>query len=219
VTVQGELEKKKRFDRGGEEFSRVLAFSDGMFAIAMTLLVVGITVPVLQEGDSVGELGDALGDLTGSFVSFVISFLVIGRYWVAHHEFFARLKAVDAGLIWINTIYLMFVAFAPFPTALLGNYFENPLAVTIYAVAVAAVSGMEVVLFRHAHRHDLMTRRLPEDVYRWGVYMSTAPVFIFLASIPLAFIHTWIAAASWYLVVPFFAFIQRWKPPKADEYF
>ena len=81
----------------------MLAFSDGLFAIAMTLLVVGITVPVLREGDSVGELGDALGDLTGSFVSFLISFLVIGRYWVAHHEFFARLKAMDAGLIWINT--------------------------------------------------------------------------------------------------------------------
>ena len=212
MTVQGELEQKRRYDRGGEEFSRVLAFSDGMFAIAMTLLVVGITVPVLKEGDSVG-------DLTGSFVSFVISFLVIGRYWVAHHDFFARLKAVDAGLIWINTIYLMFVAFAPFPTALLGNYFENPLAIAIYAVAVAAVSGMEVVLFRHAHHHGLMTRKLPDDVYRWGVYMSMTPVVIFIGSIPLAFIHTWIAAASWYLVVPFFALIQRWKPANVDEYF
>ena len=219
MTVQGELEQKRRYERGAEEFSRVLAFSDGMFAIAMTLLVVGITVPVLQQGDSVGELGDALGDLTGSFVSFVISFLVIGRYWVAHHDFFARLKAIDAGLIWINTIYLMFVAFAPFPTALLGNYFENPLAVTIYAVAVAAISGMEVVLFRHAHDHDLMTVKLPDDVYRWGVFMSMTPVVIFLGSIPLAFVHTWFAAASWYLVVPFFAFVQRWKPREADKYF
>ena len=218
MSVQGDLEQKRRYARGTEEFSRVLGFSDGMFAIAMTLLVVGITVPVLQQGASVGELGDALGDLTGSFVSFVISFIVIGRYWVAHHDFFARLKAVDAGLIWINTIYLMFVAFAPFPTALLGNYFENPLAVTIYAVAVAAISGMEVVEYRHAHRHDLMTRKLPEAVYRWGALMSTAPVLIFLGSIPLAFVHTWIAAASWYLVVPFFAFVQRWKPAEADEY-
>jgi len=219
VTVQGELEQRKRYERGSEEFSRVLAFSDGMFAIAMTLLVVGITVPVLREGDSVGELGDALGDLTGSFVSFVISFLVIGRYWIAHHDFFARLRAMDAGLIWINTIYLMFIAFAPFPTALLGNYFENPLAVTIYAVAVAAISGMEVVLFRHAHRNGLMKRKLPEDVYRWGVYMSTTPVLIFIGSIPLAFVHTWLAAASWYLTVPIFAVIQRWKPANVDEYF
>ncbi len=197
----------------------MLAFSDGLFAIAMTLLVVGITVPVLQQGDSVDELADALNDLTGSIVSFVISFLVIGRYWVAHHEFFSRLKAVDAGLVWINLIYLMFIAFLPFPTALLGNFFENPLAVTIYAVSVAAISGMEVVEYRHAHDNDLMAKRLPDDVYRWGAFLSLAPVFLFVASIPLAFVHTWIAVASWYLFVPFFRIVQRWQPERTKEFF
>jgi uncharacterized membrane protein len=218
VTVEGEVRERKRFPRGTEEFSRVLAFSDGVFAIAMTLLVVGITIPALQQGDSVDELADALNDLTGNIVSFVISFLVIGRYWIAHHEFFSRLKTLDPGLIGINLVYLMFVAFLPFPTALLGNFFENPLAVTIYAVCVAAVSGMEVVEYRHAYRHDLMERRVPEDVYRWNAFLSLAPVFIFLGSIPIAFVHTWMAAASWYLVVPFFAIVQRWKPADADEY-
>ena len=197
----------------------MLAFSDGLFAIAMTLLVVGITVPVLQQGDSVDELADALNDLTGSIVSFVISFLVIGRYWVAHHEFFSRLKAVDARLVWINLIYLMFIAFLPFPTALLGNFFENPLAVTIYAVSVAAISGMEVVEYRHAHDNDLMAERLPDDVYRWGAFLSLAPVFLFVASIPLAFVHTWIAVASWYLFVPFFRIVQRWQPERTKEFF
>ena len=197
----------------------MLAFSDGLFAIAMTLLVVGITVPVLQQGDSIDELADAVNDLTGSLVSFVISFLVIGRYWVAHHEFFSRLKAVDPGLIRINLFYLMFIAFLPFPTALLGNYFENPLAVAIYAVAVAAISGMEVVEYRHAHNKGLMAKRLPEDVYRWGAFLSLSPVFLFVASIPLAFVHTWIAVASWYLFVPFFKIVQRWRPERTDEFF
>jgi uncharacterized membrane protein len=209
----------KRYPRGSEEFMRVLSFSDGLFAIAMTLLVVGITVPVLQQGDSVDELADAINDLTGSLVSFVISFLVIGRYWLAHHEFFSRLETVDEGLIRINLFYLMFVAFLPFPTALLGNYFENPLAVTIYAVSVAAISGMEVVEYRHAHRRDLMGERLPDDVYRWGAFLSLAPVVLFLASIPLAFVHTWIAVASWYLFVPFFKIAQRWRPERTDEFF
>jgi uncharacterized membrane protein len=219
VTVEGEVREQKRFPRGTEEFSRVLAFSDGVFAIAMTLLVVGITVPVLQQDDNVRELADALNDLTGNIVSFVISFLVIGRYWIAHHEFFARLKALDPGLIWINLIYLMFVAFLPFPTALLGNFFENPLAVTIYALSVAAISGMEVVEYRHAHDNDLMAERLPDDVYRWGAFLSLAPVFLFVASIPLAFVHTWIAVASWYLFVPFFRIVQRWQPERTKEFF
>jgi uncharacterized membrane protein len=219
VTVEGEAQDQRRFPRGSEEFSRVLTFSDGVFAIAMTLLVVGITVPVLQQDDSVNELADALNDLVGNIVSFVISFLVIGRYWMAHHQFFARLKAVDFRLIWINLIYLMFIAFLPFPTALLGNFFSNPLAVTIYAVCVAAISAMEVVEYRHAHRNDLFERRLPEDVYRWGAFLSLSPVFLFLISIPLAFVHTWIAVASWYLFVPFFKIVQRWQPARANEFF
>jgi uncharacterized membrane protein len=218
VTVRGEA-ADKRFSRGSEEFSRVLAFSDGVFAIAMTLLVVGIVVPALQDSSSVDELADALNDLAGNIVSFVISFLVIGRYWVAHHDFFSRLKAVDASLIWVNLVYLMFIAFLPFPTALLGNFFDNPLAVSIYAVCVAAVSGMEVVEYRRAHRDDLMERRLPEDVYRWGAFLSLSPVFLFLLSIPLAFVHTWMAVASWYLFVPFFKVVQRWQPARTKEFF
>jgi uncharacterized membrane protein len=219
VTSGSTKQDPKRYPRGTEEFMRVLAFSDGLFAIAMTLLVVGITVPVLQQGDSVDELADAINDLSGSLVSFVISFLVIGRYWVAHHEFFSRLEAADPGLVRINLFYLMFIAFLPFPTALLGNYFENPLAVTIYAVSVAAISAMEVVEYRHAHQNDLMATRLPDDVYRWGAFLSLAPVFLFVASIPLAFVHTWIAVASWYLFVPFFKIVQRWQPERTEEFF
>ena len=76
---------RRRFERGSDEFTRVLAFSDAPFAIAMTLLVVGIEVPDLSETESVGDLADALYDDLGSFISFLISFLVIGRYWAAHH--------------------------------------------------------------------------------------------------------------------------------------
>jgi uncharacterized membrane protein len=132
-----------RHERGSDEFNRVVNFSDALFPIAMTLLVVGIEIPDLSDSDSVGELADVLSDDIGSFVSFVISFAVIGRYWVAHHSMFSRLAAVDGGLIGINLVYLMFIAFLPFPTGLLGNYFENPLSIVTYALAVGAVSGME----------------------------------------------------------------------------
>jgi len=174
---------------------------------------------VLQEQDSVSELADALNDLAGNLVSFFISFAVVGRYWVAHHQFFARLKNLDSGMVGINLVYLAFIAFLPFPTALLGNYFDNPLAVTIYAVSVAAVSGLEVVEYRHAHRHDLMAEKLPDDVYRWGAFISLSPVFLFVASIPVAFLHTWIAVASWYLFVPFMKIASRWAPDRTDEFF
>ena len=196
----------------------MLAFSDGVFAIAMTLLVVGITVPTIQDTDDVGELADALNDLVPNFVSFFISFAVIGRYWAAHHQAFSNLAVVDRGLIGINLIYLAFIAFLPFPTALLGSFFENPLAIVLYAVTVSIVSGMEVVEFRHAYRKGLLERQPPEDVYRWGVLVSLSPLAFFILSLPVAFVSTGLAAGCWFLAVPWQAVTNRWKPENADQY-
>jgi uncharacterized membrane protein len=203
--------------RGDVEFGRVVAFSDGLFGIAMTLLVVGIAVPTLSA-PSEGELWDAVNDLNSAYVSFFVSFLVIGRYWVAHHQFFRLLREFDYGLIWLNLIYLAFIAFLPFPTALLGAYFENPVSVSIYAVTIAIVSGLEVVMLRHAHNRGLIEQRLPEDIYRWGLLMSTTPVFFFLGSIPIAFLSTTLAVLFWFAGVPLHFLLDRWKPAGADEY-
>jgi TMEM175 potassium channel family protein len=205
------------YTRDSVEFNRVLAFSDGVFAIAMTLLVVGIAVPTISDGDSVSDLADALNDQTSSFVSFFVSFAVIGRYWVAHHGFFSLLARIDRGLVGINLLYLAFIAFLPFPTAVLGKYFENPLSVGIYAVMVAVVSGLEVVQFRHAYRNHLLRRQPTPEVYRWGILTSLSPVLFFLASVPVAFVSTTLAVAVWFLVAPFEVLINRRKPAGADE--
>jgi uncharacterized membrane protein len=198
----------------------VLAFSDGVFAIAITLLVVGIGVPELADGDSVNELWNDFGDLYPEVLSFFISFLVIGRYWIAHHQFFARVAALDYGLVWQNLLYLGFVAFLPFPTAVLGNYFDNPLAVATYAVAVAIISGLEVVLFRRAHDADLLAREMPDAVYRWGLTASTLPVGFLLASVPVAFVSTGAAVAVWFLSVPVqILWLNRRMPPEAADWF
>lgn len=205
--------------RGGEEFARVLTFSDGLFAIAMTLLVVGIAVPTLSSPGDDGQLWDALQDLDSAYVSFFISFAVIGRYWIAHHQFFGLLRELDYGLIWLNMIYLAFIAFLPFPTALLGTYFENPVSVVVYAISIALVSGLEVVMLRHAHRRRLFERRLPEDVYRWGVLLSTLPVIFFIGSIPVAFLSTTVAVLLWFSGIPIHLLFSRWRPASVDDYF
>jgi len=215
--VQENLARRRTYDHDSVEFARALTFTDGLFAIAMTLLVVDLAVPTLTDSHSVGQLADALHDDQTTFISFAISFAVIGRYWLAHHTYFSALRAIDRTLIGLNLLYLAFIAFLPFPTALLGAYFENPLALAIYAVNVAIVSGMEVVLFSYAHRNDLLEQKIPRDVYRYGVLMSLAPVVFFVLSIPIAFVSTTLAACSWFLGIPLAAIAQRWKPEGADE--
>jgi uncharacterized membrane protein len=210
--VQEQLARQRTFGRDTVEFARVLTFNDGLYAIAMTLLIVSIAVPTISDSNSVGDLADALNDLTPNFVSFFISFVVIGRYWIAHHLFVSLLGAMDQAFIFLNLIYLAFIAFLPFPTALLGEYFENPLSVAIYATNVAIVSGMEVALFRRAYRADLLRQRLTPEVYRYGVIASLSPVLFFLLSIPFAFLSTTLAVAMWFLAVPFGLAINRRAP-------
>jgi uncharacterized membrane protein len=210
--VQEELARQRTFGRDTVEFARVLTFNDGLYAIAMTLLIVSIAVPTISDSNSVSDLADALNDLTPNFISFFISFVVIGRYWMAHHLFVSLLGAMDQAFIFLNLIYLAFIAFLPFPTALLGEYFENPLSVAIYATNVAIVSGMEVALFRRAYRADLLRQRLTPEVYRYGVIASLSPVLFFVLSIPFAFLSTTLAVAMWFLAVPFGLAINRRAP-------
>jgi uncharacterized membrane protein len=217
--VQENFALRRTYDHDSVEFARALTFTDGLFAIAMTLLVVGLTVPTLADHDSVGQLADALHDDQTKFISFAISFAVIGRYWLAHHSYFSALRAINRNLIALNLVYLAFIAFLPFPTALIGEFFDNPLALTIYALNVAIVSGMEVVLFTYAYKHDLLERRIPRDVYRYGAAMSLAPVVFFVISIPIAFLTTTtVAAFTWFLGIPLSVVAQRWKPAGADEF-
>ena len=210
---------RRRYGRDSVEFARVLTFNDGLYAIAMTLLIVSIAVPTISDTQSVSDLAEALNDLTANFISFFISFAVIGRYWLAHHQSISLLEAMDQIFISLNLVYLAFIAFLPFPTALLGEYFENPLSVVIYAVNVAIVSGMEVVLFSHAYRARLLRRQPTPEVYRFGVAASLSPVGFFLISIPFAFISTTLAVAIWFLVVPWGIAMNRRAPEGADKLF
>ena len=134
------------------EFDRVTFFSDAVFAIAMTLLVVGIGIPHVTDA----HLDQALRDKRPEIISFFISFVVIGSYWLSHHQFVARLRAVDVRFMQLNLLYLAAIAFVPFPTALVGVYETHLVSVVIYAITLGAASCLETLLFWHAHNAKLL---------------------------------------------------------------
>jgi uncharacterized membrane protein len=185
----------------GAAFDRVAYFTDAVFAIAMTLLIVSVEAPQLAgPQDDPGSLLEPLGDLGPQLFSFFLAFLLLGRYWMTHHAFFAALDRVDRRSIGLNLVYLAFVAFLPFPTDLVGRYEHNPVSVAIFALTLAAISGMESVIFRHAHRGGLLASPMSESTYRYGMIQSTTPVVVFALSIPVAFLWSPTAALlSWIL--------------------
>jgi uncharacterized membrane protein len=203
----------------GLEFDRVLFFTDAVFAIALTLLVVEIGRPVLTgDVNSPAAMLRTLNDYVPEFIGFFVAFILIARYWVAHHFAFAQYRALDGGLIMINLVYLAFVAFLPLPSSLVGSYESNPISVVVFGATLACISGLEVVQFRHAYRRDLLSKDVPVEVYRWMVIGSISPVFVFILTMPLAFVSSTLCLASWMLTWPLGVWLDRRAPEGAEDF-
>jgi uncharacterized membrane protein len=208
-----------RYRRDSLEFERLAFFTDAVFAIALTILIVAVAVPSLRDDNDAGELWDALADKVPEFVAFFIGFAVLGRYWMAHHVFYGYLARIDERFAVVSFVYLAFVAWLPFPTALLGEFPGNPVSVSLFAVSAGAVSALEAVLLARAQQHMLLRRPLSAAVFRHAMRASLLPEVFFALSIPIAFLSTYVAIGTWFLSVPAEMALDRRKPAEFDDYF
>ena len=194
------------------DYARTVALSDGVFAIALTLLVLNITVPSLAAVHR-GELGRQLFHRHSELSSYALSFAVIGLLWVRHHTMFRVLNRIDMRLTVLNLFYLSFVAFLPYPTRVLGLYGSEPASVALYASTGAAVATCASLIRVHASRAHLLTP-WGEQMLSRRQHWAVAPA-VFLISIPIAFVNTTLAQATWLLLVlhgPLTA-MRRKQPP------
>jgi len=184
---------------GNLEYERVLFFSDAVFAIAITLLVVDLRVPNL-----VLNAGEELEADKHKILSFGISFVVIGLFWLGHHHLFRYITALDRRLILLNLLFLGTIAFLPYPTALLSaTEGEQPASTAFYAACVAATGLMELVIWLYAIRADGLVPASVSPTRRRYEMTRLLPVpVVFALSIPVAFASPVVAQFSWLLLVP-----------------
>jgi uncharacterized membrane protein len=179
---------------------RLIAFSDGVFAIAMTLLVVQLTVPNIPKDLPEAEIGhrlaSALAVLGPAYLSFGISFLVTAAFWMAHHRIFRYLRRYDAGLLWLNVLLLLCVAFMPFPTAVLGRYGDQTVAAILYASSLAVTGLVSVAIAAYATRRGLVDPAARSRA-RANAGRGLILPAVFLASIPVALVSPSAAEYSW----------------------
>jgi uncharacterized membrane protein len=182
----------KRREGNEIEFSRIVAFSDGVFAIAITLLVLSLQIPEQLHGES---LGSALWDQRQDLLAYAISFAVIGRFWVIHHRFFADVTGFDGRLLAVNILYLAWIVLIPFSSEVLGDHGGDTDAIVLYAVNLAAVALLGWVMAFDAHRAGLTTMAPGEErEFRTRAFFVA---IVFLASIPLAFLSADLAPFVW----------------------
>ncbi len=188
-------ETAKRREGNEIEFSRIVAFSDGVFAIAITLLVLSLHIPEHLHGES---LGAALWDQRQDLFAYAISFAVIGRFWVIHHRFFSDVVGFDGRLLALNILYLAWIVLIPFSSEVLGDHGGDADAVALYAVNLAAVAVLGWVLAFDAHRAGLTTiDPAQEREFRVRAFFVA---LVFLVSIPVAFVSPGLAPLLWLML-------------------
>ncbi len=180
-----------RYGRESSEFDRAIGFVDATFALALTLLVTGIEVGghAASVWSSIGSLGDEVGY---QFIAFAISFAVIASYWLEHHRLIARFAAIDVPVIVANLALIAAVVLLPFSTKSVGDpdVVGLPLPVAVLAVNVAAVSGLQTLVYVLALRRRLLASPPdPPEVFE-QVASGLAPALVFLVSIPIAYLVT-----------------------------
>jgi uncharacterized membrane protein len=183
-------------DRDARQFERLAFFSDAVFAIAITVLVLDVKAPPGPHGEL--RLTLALP----SILAFAISFFVIGRYWIAHHGLFGGLQREDGRLRSVNLIYLASIVFLPFPTSILELYPASATNMIFYAASVATVGLLQVWLCFVARRPALLRPGETRGITVSFVIHGLGAPLVFLTSIPVAMVWPKLAPLFWILIWP-----------------
>lgn len=194
---------------------RLEAFSDGVLAVAITLLIFNVTVPHVGEG----ELGKALLKQWPSYASYAVSFLIIGIIWVNHHNLFDKIAKVDRGVLFLNIFLLLVVAFLPFPTALLAAYVggggaNSHISAAVYGATMTLIGLAFIWLWTYLaqHEHLLVPGFTSRDARTSRAGAIVGPI-VYGASIFLAFISAPACLALYAAVALYFAIY--WRPRRA----
>jgi uncharacterized membrane protein len=191
---------------------RLEAFSDGVFAIAITLLV--LTIP---QPNNYRHLGDALTDQWPAYAAYLVSFAVIGIMWLNHHTIFTHFDQVDRKLIYLNLALLATIVFVPYPTGVFGEALQRGEGERVAAVFYSAVMTVNAFAWAAVWLYGSSRRRLlgdsfPEEQRRTATVMFTIGPVIYLSTIGVALINAYACLALHGALAVYYALdpLSRW---------
>lgn len=180
-----ELEQASASTQQEVSTSRLETLTDGIFAIAMTLLVFGLSIP----NDQPGKLQSNLLSLLPSVLSVIVSFIILGVVWVATHTEFQYIRRADHVLIWLNLFFLLFVALVPFSAGVLGHYTDQPIAKILYGSNLLVCLLFHYGMWRHATRErHLVDADLDPRFITMGTQLAWFAIISYAVAIALSFV-------------------------------
>jgi uncharacterized membrane protein len=197
--------------------NRVEAFSDGIFAIIITLLVLEIKVPHIENHDSTTDLLRSLKLLIPKFLSWLISFFTIAVIWVNHHKIFKQISKIDNGIFWWNAVLLLWTSFIPFPTAVLGDYPNNQASLVFYGLIMALMAlSFSLMRFYAIRNPQVLDDSVNLKAFKTGTRYSLlfGPIMYFFG-IFMGFLNPFLAFAV-YLGIPMYFIFSENKKQKNE---
>ena len=187
--MQEAKHKESRLDFQLERFS---FFSDGVFAIAITLLIIEIKVPAIEHATN-EDLAHSLSEMSLKFIGFLISFAIVGHYWSVHHRIFGYLQKYNTTLLWLNLAFLCSVVLLPFSSGLIGEYSSDLhlyIPYVVYVANVCLVGLMNCVLWLYISnpKKAFLTHTISNARIRLGLYRSLVIPLVFLLSLVVFFV-------------------------------
>jgi uncharacterized membrane protein len=193
----------------GYRVDRVLALSDGVFAFAVTLLVLELVVPALSSGATSTDLWQGLSKEYISFINYILSFFIAGVWWNGHNRNFEHIRDSNATLRMLNLFFLLWIALLPFFTKILDQYNSLQLSVVLYAMDQALAGIFLTITWWYASRNHMIDKNMTKTAIRWGTLRNIVVPIFFIVSIGLSFIGPNVASFSWYGLIPIFIIVLR----------
>jgi uncharacterized membrane protein len=163
---------------------RLEALTDGIFAVAMTLLVIELKVPEPESVHDPSELARGVVRLIPTFIAWIISFFVLAIFWFSHHRLFHHVRAVDPKLLWLNVLYLSLVSLMPFSSALSGEYGRMLLSQWVYSSNMMLLALLGLLKWRHVFRHpELWDTPMTVGLYRGARFRCLGLMVVALVAI------------------------------------
>lgn len=175
------------------QLDRISFFSDGVFAIAITLLVIEFKVPIIEHPSDL-LLWMSLKEMAWKLLGFIISFCIVGYYWSVHHRIFGYVEHYTSRLLWLNLLFLFSVVTLPFTSGLLGEYASNTTLLIpygIYVINICLTAIMNAVLWFYVSnpKHDLLTHKISRERIMLGFYFTLVVPILFILSFILTVLH------------------------------
>jgi uncharacterized membrane protein len=173
--------------------TRLENFSDGVFSIAATLLILNIKIPDAKHINN-AQLNHFLNGATPHLITFAFSFLVLGVFWVAHHRIFSFVEVPNRTLLWLNIVYLLFIALVPLPASVLSENPFLPTAILFYTVTLLIIAMMHFILMEYTLRNrHIKHQSLTEDVYRSSLKTAAVGPICYILAAACSFFNVYIS--------------------------